>query len=268
MIVKFFFYIFVGLGVLFLYIKYIEKKSIFFPDKNIDLTPERFGLSFEDLYFLTSDKVRLNAWFIPHPEAAKTIILFHGNAGNNSNRLEKIALLRKLKINIFMVDYRGYGNSQGIPKEKGIYLDAQAAYGYLVNQRKINPEDIVLYGESLGGVVAVDLASTKKVAGIILEGTFSSGRDIGQIIYPFLPKTILPNIFNSLSKISKVKAEKLFIHSKDDLIVPLELGRKLYQAASGPKKFITVSGTHNSVFIDSEKEYLRALSDFIRGLDE
>lgn len=268
MIVKLIFYVFLGLGVLLFYIKYIESKSIFFPDKNISLTPQEAGLSFEDLYFLTSDRLKINAWFIPHPQAKKTLLLFHGNAGNNSNRIDKVRVMREAKVNIFMVDYRGYGNSQGKPTEKGIYLDAQAAYSYLVNQRKIDPEDIVLYGESLGGAVAIDLASSKKVAGVILEGTFSSGRDIGQIMYPFLPKVILPNVFNSLSKITKVTAAKLFIHSEDDQVVPIDLGRKLYQAASEPKKFISVAGDHGSIFIDAERECLESLSDFIKELDE
>jgi len=252
---------------LLLYVKYIESKSIFFPEKKIDFTPAQIGLAFQDVYFITSDKLKINGWFFPHPRAKRTILFFHGNAGNISNRLDKIISMLRLKVNIFIIDYRGYGKSEGKPKEQGIYLDAYAAYDYLVNQQGIKPKDIIVYGESLGGAVAIDLASNKEVGAVILEGTFSSGRDVGVKLYPYLPKFILPNVLNSLTKVVKVKVPKLFIHSKQDLVIPLELGKKLYDFSPGPKKFIAVAGTHNSLFIDAESVCLKAIAAFIEQLD-
>jgi len=265
-IAKFLFYTLASIGIIFLYIKYIESKSIFFPEKSIDSTPAAAGLKFEQVEILSSDNLKLGGWFITHPQSTKTILFFHGNAGNISNRLDKIALIHKIKANIFIINYRGYGNSQGKPSEKGIYLDGQAAYDYLVNQRSIKPQSIILYGESLGGTVAVDLASKQEVGGLILEGTFSSGKDIGHRLYPFLPKFILPNLFDSLTKISNISAPKLFMHSKEDAVVAFDLGKKLYDASPEPKKFITLKGAHNSMFIDSQSQYLKALSDFIKSL--
>lgn len=252
---------------LFLYIKYIESKSIFFPEKQIDFTPAEFGLNFQEVSILTSDNFKLGGWFIAHPQSTKTVLLFHGNAGNISNRLDKMSLIRKCKVNIFILSYRGYAMSEGKPSERGIYLDAEAAYDYLVNQQGVKPQDIIVYGESLGGTVAVDLAAKCQVGAIILEATFSRGKDIGHRLYPFLPKIILPNIFDSLTKIAKIKVPKLFMHSKEDSVVAFDLGKKLYDAAPEPKKFVVLKGAHNSMFIDSQGQYLKALSDFVRSLN-
>lgn len=253
-------------GLIVAYTKYIENTSVFFPVKAIELYPSVVNLPFEDVYIKTDDGLRINGWFIPRRNAKYTLLFCHGNAGNVGDRVEKLGMLWEIGVNIFIIDYRGYGKSEGRPSEKGFYLDASAAYNYLVNSRHIQPDEIILYGESLGTTVVIDLASKVKVKAIIVEGAFSSGRDIAGKIYPFLPTFLFSNRFNSLEKIKKVEAAKLFIHSRNDEIVPFALANKLYNAARGPKDFSEIAGGHNSAFSDSKEKYLSSLGSFIKKL--
>jgi len=255
-----------GIILFALYIKYIESKSVFFPSKKIESYPHDIGIPFEDVYVTVSDNVRLNGWFVPSKDATYTILFLHGNGGNISHRLEKLKMLLDCKTNVFLVDYRGYGKSEGHPSEKKVYNDAQAFYNYLIQEKHMPPDKIIIYGESLGTAVAIDLASKNKTIGIILEGAFSSGKDMAKRIYPFMPLFFFSNIFDSLSKIKKVKVKKLFIHSKNDEIVPYDLARKLYESSPQPKIFVDIIGGHNTAFIDSRDRYISSIKDFIANL--
>lgn len=247
----------------FIYIRYIERRSIYFPMKKIETTPSVIGLSFEEVNFKTPDELLLNGWFIPCKDAKDTILFCHGNAGNISHRLEKIAIFYNMGLNIFIFDYRGYGKSQGSPSEKGLYEDVEAAYQYLISSSGVSPDNIIAYGESIGGAVVIDLASKQKVKALITEETFSSVKDMVRIIYPFLPYFILQSRFDSVSKIKEIKVPKLIIHSIDDDIVPFRLGEKLFHAASPPKEFLKLRGGHNTAFIDSEELFSAGISSFL-----
>lgn len=259
-------YIFVGFVLILGYIKYIERHAIYYPAKDIEATPKVINLSFEDVYIKTTDNLKINGWFIPYDDAKYTLLFLHGNAGNIGHRLDKIGLLRGIGLNIFIIDYRGYGRSTGRPSEKGCYLDAKAAHDYLLNIRKVSGEQIILYGESLGTGVAVNLAAESPVKAIILEGAFSCGRDMARTIYPFLPAFLFCDSFNSLERIKRVKAAKLFLHSTDDEVVPLTLARKLFDYAPEPKFFAHFRGRHNDAFLDSRNGYLSAIASFINKL--
>ena len=259
-------YIVTAIVLLVIYVKYLENHSIFFPTKNIELNPESINLPFEDIFLETKDNIKINGWFIPYNNAKYTVLFCHGNAGNIADRLDKISLFHGLGVNIFIIDYRGYGRSQGKPSENGFYLDAKAGYDYLVNRRYIKPSHIILYGESLGGAVAIDLASKVEIGGLIAEGTFSTVRDMAKKFYPFLPSFLFSNKFDSLTKIKAVYAPKLFIHSKDDEIVPFTLAKKLYHAAGEPKQFVEIIGEHNTAFLDSGQAFLSKINSFIKGL--
>ena len=250
----------------FLYVKYIEKRGIFFPYRLVEVLPSASGLEFEDISFVTPDKEELNAWFFPSPGAKKVLLFFHGNAGNISHRLEKISIFKKLGLQVFIIDYRGYGRSSGKPSENGIYIDAQASYDYLISEKKFSPENVILFGESLGAQAAVDLASKNQVAAIILEGSFTSAKDMSRAIYPFLPTIFLSVKFDSLAKITKIRCPKLIIHSRNDEIVPFRLGEKLFDAAPGPKTFLAIYGGHNSSFIDSQDLFVSKTKEFIDHL--
>ncbi|MGD0336150.1 MAG: alpha/beta hydrolase [Candidatus Omnitrophota bacterium] len=250
--------------VLFLYLKFQEKKGIYFPQKGLEIFPSAIGLPYEEVDFITKDNIRINGWFIPHPGARYTFLFFHGNAGNIANRLEKIKILQAVGVNIFIIDYRGYGKSQGSPQESGFYKDAEASYKYLRERYNIAPPEIILYGESLGTAVAIELATKEKVGGLILEGAFSCGRDMAKRIYPFLPRFIFTDSYDSLSRIKRIKEPKLFLHSRQDEIVPIILAQKLFGAAVNPKYFVELKGGHNNLFWDSADKYLSAIEDFIK----
>ncbi len=241
---------------------------MFFQVKEIEAAPDYFGLPFEDVYLETSDKLKINAWFIPSPAGRFTLLFLHGNGGNISHRLHKIAQLHSLGVNIFLVDYRGYGRSQGVPSVKGVYQDAQAAFNFLTTEKKIRPGSVVLYGESLGSAPAVRLASENKAGGLILDGGFSCGRDMAKIFFPYIPSCFMPDAFNNLKYISQVKVPKLFIHSKADEIVPVKLARKLYSKAGEPKEFVWLLGGHNTSYIDSLDKYLSSISSFINKIEK
>lgn len=254
------------LAFIFFFVKYIETRSLFFPYRPIEILPSNLGYQFEDIYFQTLDKERLNAWFFPSPGAKKTLLFFHGNAGNISHRMEKVSIFKKLGMNVFIVDYRGYGKSSGQPSEKGLYLDAQAAYDYLIENKKISPQDIIVFGESLGAQAAVDLASKNKAGGLILEESFTSAKDMSRAVYPFLPTIFLSLRLDAASKIKKVTCPKLIIHSRNDEIVPFRLGEKLFQNATEPKTFLVIFGGHNSAFMDSLDSYAKGIGKFVNNL--
>jgi fermentation-respiration switch protein FrsA (DUF1100 family) len=250
----------------FFFIRFIEKKSLYFPFRNIETTPQDIGLTYEEIFVVTSDGVKISGWYIPSGSPRTTVLLSHGNGGNISHRLEKIKILHDLDLNILLFDYRGYGMSNGSPSEAGLYLDAEAMYAYLLNEKKILPEKIVGYGESLGGAVIVDLADKHKLGGMVLEGSFTSIRDMAKKYFPFIPAFVYKTSFDSLEKIKDMKMPKLHFHSRNDEIVPFELGKKLFDNAPEPKEFVVLQGGHNDSFLVSEDVFREKIDAFIRGL--
>lgn len=248
-------------------IRYLESISLFYPARPILATPKEIGLSFEEIFLTTTDHIRLNGWLVKALKAQGTILFFHGNAGNIGNRLEKIALFYTLNYHVFIIDYRGYGKSEGRPSEVGIYRDAVAAFDYLASRQDIDPKRIVAYGESLGGSVAVDLVTRRPLTGLILDSTFPSAVDMAQVVYPFIPSFLLKTKLDSFKKIRTLKIPKLFIHSAEDEIVPFALGKKLFEAAPEPKAFLTTFGTHNEGFRDSYDIYLEGIRKFLDHLE-
>ncbi len=244
-----------------------EEGLIFYPDRLMIGLPTQWGLDFEDIYFPTEDGVALNGWFVPGAKDL-TWLWFTGNAGNISYRLDNLKLLHdRLGLNIFIIDYRGYGKSQGKVSEEGTYLDAEAALKYLHSRKDINHDRIISFGRSLGSAVAIDLATKERCLGIILESPFTSATDIMRRIFPFLPPGILSAKYDSLSKIKRVTAPLLVLHGDRDEVIPFELGRKLYEAANEPKEFYTIKGAgHNDTYIVGGEEYIAALQGFIANL--
>lgn len=255
----------IAFGLIIIYFRHVERRTIFQPIKEIEFFPKELGLDFEDVFFKTADGIDINGWFLPYAGAKYTVLFCHGNAGNISYRLENIKFFHDLGYNVFIFDYRGYGRSKGRPSEKGLYLDAQAAYDYLVS-RKISPEQIIGFGKSLGGAVIIDLAYKNKLAALIISSAFSNGKDMAKIVYPFLPYWIFTSRFDSLNKIKSVSVPKLIIHSIDDEMIPYKLGEELYQGAAQPKEFLQIRGDHNSCFFISQEILKEKIADFIAGL--
>ena len=230
-----------------------EDKFIYFPSKypdgfwEVNNLPAREGEvipKVEDCFFQTNDAVRLHGWYCtPHRKAEGSLVpvesqmvllWFHGNAGNITYRYEMIRRMMQLPAEVFIIDYRGYGKSGGNPTEQGLYLDARAAWDFLTNERGVPPQQIVIFGKSLGGVPAIELASQVAPAGLIVQSSFSSARDMAASVLPLLPRFLLHTKMDSVSKLDKVRCQKLFIHSRADEVVPFELGRRLYEAAGEP----------------------------------
>lgn len=251
---------------IFLYIKHLEKTRYFYPEKKVNIYPDSLGLNFQDVFINTKDLVKLHGWFIPNAKAKFTVLFFHGNGGNISDRVEKIKVLYDLGFQIFIFDYRGYGKSSSTPSEQGLYKDARAACRYLMANKKIKLKNIIFYGESLGGAVAIDCALDYEPKAIIFEGTFSQAKDVAKEYYPFFPKALMTNKFDSLAKIVQFKCPQLYFHSKDDEVVPYHLGEKLFEAALGKKRFATLIGGHVDGFVDSEKVYKSEIKRFIKSL--
>ncbi len=249
---------------------YLTQSSLLFlPDGKVSATPAQIGLAFSDVSVTTEDGERLHGWLVKAARARGTLLFFHGNAGNVSHRLESLRLFNRLGLDVFIVDYRGYGRSTGRPSEQGTYRDARAAWDWLVRERGESPRRIILFGRSLGAAVAVDLASEKRGAGLILESGFTSVPDLAAEIYPWLPVRLLSRFhYDSLSKIGRVGQPLLVLHSPDDEIVPYRHGRRLFEAASEPKRFQQMTGGHNDGFLRSGDGYLRGLKGFVDGLLE
>jgi len=251
-----------------------EDRFIFFPSRYPEGrwdSPElaqRNGVLIEDCYFTTADGHKLHGWYCAGRDAGdrpRGVLLWcHGNAGNLTDRYEQILDLVGLPADVFIFDYRGYGRSEGHPSEEGIYRDAQAAWDYLTQQRGIPANRIVLFGKSLGGVPAIELATHVQPAGLIAESTFTSVRDMAARYYPFLPAFLLHNKMNSLSRIGSVHCPKLFIHGPSDEVVPYELGRKLFDAATEPKDFLDVPHAgHNETYIVAGRTYTQRFRQFL-----
>lgn len=250
--------------VIWFYIRYIERRNIFFPSKQIETTPKDFGLSYEDVNFITKDGIRLNGWFIPGDGLRWTVLFCHGNAGNISHRIDIARLFNKAGINIFLFDYRGYGRSEGRPSERGLYIDALSAYDYLCNRRDVDNDKIIVFGESLGGAVATEVARKRAISALICESTFTSTVDMAKRVYPILPGWLLvTQHFDSISKIKDVDAPVLIMHSKDDEIVPFEFGWRLYQAASEPKQFYIMKGGHNEAKLIDQEGFIGEIINFL-----
>jgi len=207
----------------------------------------------------------LHGWLYKDDDPIATLLWCHGNAGNISHRLDNLAKLTDLPVNVFIFDYRGYGKSSGSPDEEGVYRDAEAAYDYLVKRDDIDPNRIVLFGRSLGGAVAVDLATKRDCAALILESTFTSAKDMARNAFAGLPLDfVIKSKFNSRRKISRLNLPILFLHGTSDDIVPFRLGRDLFQAANEPKEFVEIPGAgHNDTYIIGGPTYFRQIGDFV-----
>ena len=252
--------------VLFLWSCQMENSLIFYPTSGIDGTPKELGLSYEDVYFTTEDGVKLNGWFIPSSAGEFTLLWFHGNAGNISHRLQNIRLLHeKVKTQIFIIDYRGYGRSEGRVSEQGTYKDAEAAFHYLRTQKNIASNRIVLFGRSLGAAMAAHLAVREDALALILETPFSSIREMAKVVFPFLPiGPFLRTKYDVLGKVKQARQPVLVLHGDQDDIVPFALGKKVFEAAPEPKEFYTIRGAdHNNTFVVGGDPYFAVLKSFI-----
>ncbi|PTN10318.1 alpha/beta hydrolase [Nitrosomonas aestuarii] len=245
---------------------FLQSYLIYFPQtgRDIAVTPEHTGLAYESVEIETGDKETLHGWFVPAPDAVGTVLFFHGNAGNISHRLDYLPMFRALKLNTFIFDYRGYGQSSGTPTETGTYEDAIAVWQFLTESKGIASQEIILYGESLGGAVAAWLAAQKDPAMLVLTSVFTSVPDLAETIYPWLPVRWIARFdYNTLRHLESINCPVFVAHSPHDEIVPFSHGRHLFHAAAEPKQFLTLAGGHNDGFIFMRAEWINTLGSFI-----
>ncbi len=255
------------LSALFLFT--FQSKFVYHPRENERWAPRDFGLVHQDVWFETTDGVKLHGWLIRTDDPIATLLYCHGNAGNISYALEHIHALNKLGFEVFIFDYRGFGKSDGTPTEKGTYKDAKAAWTTLVENANVPSRQIVIYGRSLGGAVAAWLASQVTPGGLIVENAFISVPEAGQDIYPIFPSRFMAQFqYNTLEYVKKSRAPILVIHARDDNKIPFRHGESLFSAARAPKRFLEVSGGHGQAYKESASVYTseirRFVTDFIQ----
>ncbi len=235
------------------------------PGRALDATPADIGLDYEDVWLTTSNNERLHGWYLPVENARGVVLFFHGNAGNISHRLDSIRIFLNLGLDTLIIDYRGYGQSSGKTTELGTYRDAQAAWNYLVNDRGTAADRIIIFGRSLGGAIAAWLGSRTHPAGLIIESSFTSGEEMGRRLYPFLPVRLITRLkYPVADYVVEIDSPLLVVHSRDDEIIPFEMGRAVFKAASEPKEFLEIRGDHNNGFWISGKDYFAGLDRFVR----
>lgn len=249
-----------------------QRRLLYMPRRELVTTPNDAGLAFEDVYLKNGLGTIIHAWWMPHEQPRFTLLFSHGNGGNVSHRLESLRIFHDLGLSVLIYDYSGYGQSQGEPGETATYADARAAWNWLARERGIDPETIILFGRSLGGAVAAELAArlTRQgvtPAGLIFESTFTSVPDMGALLYPWLPVRQLARFhYNSENALRNVTLPSFFLHSRDDDIIPFELGKRLYDGYRGPKSFMELLGDHNTGFLYTGQVYADGLDRFLSGL--
>lgn len=241
---------------------------LYFPSRAIAQTPAAAGLAFDDLTFSTDDGERLHAWWVPaHTPAIGHVLLCHGNAGNIGDRIAHIELLATAGLDVLAFDYRGYGRSSGRPDEHGLHRDARAARDALLGRDGVDPAGLIYLGESLGGAVALALALEQPPAGLILQSTFTSVRDMARAHYPWIPPALVPDAFPSIRLIGGLAAPLLILHGERDEIVPLMHAEALARAAPGPTRIkVFPDAGHNDLLARAGQEWARAIAAWARDL--
>ena len=264
-------WIFVAYVLLLLIVRVFERHMIFFPDYpgrlEGDWHPQT--LAPEDVWLTSSDGTKLHCWWVSGPNARFTFLAFHGNASNIANRAPTYEFLRNTPANVLALEYRGYGHSEGKPSEAGIYLDAEAAYQYLVNERRLDPNSIISFGQSLGTAVATHLAADHVVGGVILEAPFPSAARVASKIYWFLPglSLLVHGQLDTESNLMKIAAPILIVHCVHDPVIPFQFGQQVYRSAPAPKQFVQIDGScHEEASLIDPVQYRSALQSFLGSL--
>ena len=243
-----------------------QSRLIYMPNRSIGATPDEVGLSYQDITLTTSDDVRIHGWYLPRPQARATLLFFHGNAGNISHRLESLQIFHRLALNVLIIDYRGYGRSEGKPDEQGTYRDAEAGWAWLVNQQHIAPAQIVIFGRSLGGGIAAWLAARRHPGAVILESTFTSIPELATTLYPYLPRWLSRFNYANIEQLPSIDSPIWIGHSRDDELIPYTQGKRLYAVANHPKRFFEMNGPHSHGFLITGNPYQESLGEFLDEL--
>ncbi len=254
----------------FVMLRWFEHSQVYHPMRAMAATGAELGRPFENVLLETSDGCQLNGWFFPlqglSPGTNRVVLVCHGNAGNISHRLELCRALLDAGLSVLVFDYRGYGQSTGRPSEEGTYTDAQAAYHWL-RSKGFAADRILVYGESLGGGVASELALREPIAGLILTSTFTSIPDLGAELFPWLPVRLLGRIkYDTVRKLPRLTVPLLLLHSRTDGLVDFHHAERNFAAAREPKLLCELTGGHNDM-VWNDEAFRTGLGRFLRLLD-
>jgi len=247
--------------VVIIFVYFYQRNLLYHPSEN-NYQNDTIQFNYQEIFIKVNDEIKLKSWIINKDlKNFKTLVFFHGNAGDLSNRIYKLNELDKLDINILLISWRGFSGNEGYPTEKNLYEDAEAAIKWL-NKKKVSNSQIILYGESLGTGVAVEIASKNNFNSIILESPFTSIENSAKIYYPYLPVSfLLKDRYDSISKIKKINSPILIMHGRKDDIVPFFMGKKLFEKANSPKdSYFTDIDDHMMEF---NSQLLNKIKDFI-----
>ena len=257
----------------------LDRLLVYFPERKLEATPSDLGLGYEDVYFETSDGVTLHGWYVPGSGDPSTgsgqavcVVWFHGNAGNIGHRVYNLALMHsRVGASVLLFDYRGYGRSEGSPSEQGLYLDAEAAIEQAKLSCGVDDDGIVLFGRSLGGAVAVEMATRRPFRAAVVESAFTSVKAMAsvsnRVISRFLPWfVVLKARYDNLAKIPSALSPVLIVHGDADTTVPHRMGLELYEAAPEPKAVHIIEGAgHDDVHVLGGEAYFDTLRRFVHG---
>jgi uncharacterized protein len=247
-------------------LRWFENSLVYHPGRVMRSTGAELGRPFQDVFFKAGDGVELNGWFYPangnSPRAGWALLYCHGNAGNISSRLGIYAAILETGVSLLSFDYRGYGRSRGKPSEEGTYRDTLAAFQWLRNNG-FPGENIIAFGESLGGGIASELAVRAPLGGLVLQSTFTSVPELGIELYPWLPVRLLSTIqYDTIRRLPQLKIPVLIMHSPTDDLIPFHHGQRLFAAANEPKLFCELEGGHNDALGDG-KMFIGGLEQFL-----
>jgi alpha-beta hydrolase superfamily lysophospholipase len=233
-----------GLGGLGLFLR--QRWIVFKPSRTLLADPCGLGLAFEDVFAQLDGGVRIHGWWIPREDSRKLILCLPGSIGNISHELNTLAFLRDLGASVFIIDYPGFGKSEGRPSERGCYAAAEAAWNFATRDKGVRPEDVIVFGRSLGGTVAARLAARHPDCGrLVMHSAFTSVPDVAGRAYPFFPVRYFCYIrFNTLKQIRACRCPTVVLHPIGDTVIPLRHGQRIFEQAAAPKRFIPLRGNH------------------------
>ena len=247
--------------VIVVFVYFYQRNLLYHPSEN-NYQNDEIKFKYEEVNIEVENEIKLKSWLINKDfNKFKTLLIFHGNAGDLSNRIYKLNELNKLEINILLISWRGFSGNKGSPTEQNLYKDAEAAIKWL-NKKNVNNNQIILYGESLGTGIAVEMAKKNDFNSIILESPFTSIENSAKIYYPYLPvKYLLKDRYDTISKIKMVESPIMIMHGEKDDVVPFSMGKELFEKANSPKQsYFTPDDDHMMEFNSS---LLKNIKDFI-----
>jgi fermentation-respiration switch protein FrsA (DUF1100 family) len=244
----------------------LERPFVYQPTRVVDATPIPPDIHAEDIKLRLPNNTPIQARWFPKEMTQGAILFCHGNAGNLIDRTNLVVKLREAtNLPVLIFDYPGYGHSGGEPSEESLYASADTAYDWLTQQKGVDPTQVVIFGESLGGGVAVDLASRRPHRALVLVHTFTSLPDMAQNTVPWLPRSLVTSRFDNLGKIGTVQRPVLIVHGTADRTIPIVQAEKLYAAAHDPKQFVPLpNADHNDAL---GPDFFRAVNDFLNHID-